>query len=270
MDFTRTDGRNVGWAEYGDPAGRPVVLLHGTPGSRLAHPDLEALSGHRVITLDRPGYGRSQAPARPTLLDTADAVADLMTSLAYERFGVIGFSGGAPYALACGARLPDRVTGVVAAGMTGPDRELGTLPGRQRVLVWWLRALPPLGRRYVHRAAAGYDAVAHQRELVAAGGDPYMDRSEESNVESARQGVTGLVADWLATDIHRWGFRLRDVRPPVLIWAGRGDPGRAVPDAPLMAARLPRAEVRIADDVAHTPSPSDWRTMLTWLSQHTP
>ena len=35
-------------------------------------------------------------------------------------FGVIGFSGGAPYAVACGARFPHRLTGVVAAGFTGP------------------------------------------------------------------------------------------------------------------------------------------------------
>ena len=122
-DFALPDGRTLAWAEYGDPAGSPVVFIDGTPGSRLAHPPDEALTGIRLITFDRPGYGRSTPAPRPTLLGVADAVGALATSLDITRFGVLGFSGGAPYALACGARLPRRVTGVVAAALTGPDRK---------------------------------------------------------------------------------------------------------------------------------------------------
>jgi len=42
------DGRILGYAEYGDPTGRPAFLFHGTPGSRLegaiAHDVAGALS----------------------------------------------------------------------------------------------------------------------------------------------------------------------------------------------------------------------------------
>ena len=268
MDFSLPDGRDLAWAEYGDPDGAPVLFIDGTPGSRLAHPDLEALAGVRLITVDRPGYGLSTPARRPTLFGVADAVAALMNSLHVERFGVIGFSGGAPYAMACGARFPHRLAGVVAAGFTGPDRELGTLHGRERLQVWVLRAVPALGRRYVRRAATAYTAgsLEHHRQLLAEGWDTWMRPNEESIVESSRQGPAGLIGDWLATDIHPWGFRLRDVRCRVLVWAGRADPGRAVPDASLMGARIPDAEVRIAEDAAHTPSPAHWRDMLTWLN----
>ena len=268
MDFALPDGRNLGWAEYGDPAGAPVVYLHGTPGSRLSRPDDTALTGIRLIALDRPGYGRSTPARRPTLFGVADAVAALMTSLGHDRFGVVGFSGGGPYALACGARFPHGVTGVVTAGLTGPDRELHTVRGRQRLQIWALRAVPPLGRRYVRRAAAWYadDPLRLHRRALERGQDTWLRPNEESNLEGARQGSAGLAGDWLATDIRRWGYRLRDVSCRVLVWAGRDDPGRAVPDAALVAARLPDAEVRIAEDAAHTPSPAHWREMLVWLT----
>lgn len=266
MDFGLPDGRVLGWAEYGDPAGPPVVYLHGTPGSRLSRPDDTALRGVRLITLDRPGYGRSTPARRPRLFGVADDIEALITSLGIERFGVAGFSGGAPYAMACGARFPHRLTGVVAAGFTGPYRELGTVRGRQRLHAWALRAVPGLGRRYLTRASAWYaqDPVKQHRQLLADGKDRWMPPGEESNREGARQGAAGLVNDWLATDIRSWGFRLRDVPCRVLIWAGRHDAGRAVPDAPLIAARLPDAEIRISEDAGHTPSPADWRHMLAW------
>jgi len=272
MEFALPDGRIVEWAEYGDPAGVPVVYLHGTPGSRLTHPDDEALVGVRLITMDRPGYGRSIPVRLPTLLGVADGVGALMTSLDIERFGVIGFSGGAPYAVACGARLRQRLTGVVAVGFTGPYRELHTVHGRQRFLAWIGRTVPGLGRRYVTRAAAWYatDPLKQHRQALDAGNDPWMQRNEESNLEGARQGSAGLVGDWLATDIHGWGFKLRDVSCRVLVWAGRDDPGRAVPDAPLIAARLPDAEVYISESAAHTPSLADWREMLIWSTKADP
>jgi len=128
----------------------------------------------------------------------------------------------------------------VAAGFTGPYRELGTLGGRLRLQAWALRTIPGLGRRYVARAAAWYaeDPLKQHRQQLAAGQDIWLRPHEESNREGARQGAVGLASDWLATDIHPWGFRLCDVPCRVLIWAGRHDPGRAVPDAPLIATRM--------------------------------
>jgi pimeloyl-ACP methyl ester carboxylesterase len=58
--ITSPDGRQLCFAEWGDPAGSAVLALHGTPGGRLdRHPDESryAEAGARVITYDRPGYG---------------------------------------------------------------------------------------------------------------------------------------------------------------------------------------------------------------------
>jgi len=266
MDLVLPGGRVLSWAEFGDPAGLPVVFLHGTPGSRLSRPDEQALSGIRLITMDRPGYGRSDPVERSTLLGVADDVGALTTALGIERFGVTGFSGGAPYALACGVRLADRLTGVAAVALTGPYRELGTVRGRQLWQSWKMRFVPGAGRRYVTQAAQWYavDPLAQHRRALAAGDDPWLRPAEDAQREGARQNAAGLISDWLATDVHPWGFALRDVPGRVLLWAGRRDPGRAVPDAPLVAARLPDAEVRISAEAGHTPSPADWWETLTW------
>ena len=54
---TALAARTLMFAEWGDPGGSPVFLLHGTPSSRLSrHPDenLIVSTGVRVITYDRP------------------------------------------------------------------------------------------------------------------------------------------------------------------------------------------------------------------------
>lgn len=59
---TFADGRRLAYAEWGDPDGFPVFYFHGTPGSRLvgAFADEAAQArGFRLISVDRPGYGRS-------------------------------------------------------------------------------------------------------------------------------------------------------------------------------------------------------------------
>src|SRR6478752_3794842 len=57
------DGRALTFRDWGDRSGRPVFYLHGGPGSRLLRgPDLDdSRLGVRLITYDRPGYGRSNA-----------------------------------------------------------------------------------------------------------------------------------------------------------------------------------------------------------------
>ncbi len=59
---TRPGNRTVGFAEYGDPNGFPVVFFHGTPGSRIGGRlagGWAREAGCRLVALDRPGFGLS-------------------------------------------------------------------------------------------------------------------------------------------------------------------------------------------------------------------
>ena len=60
--MTLSDGRDLGWTEFGNPDGWPVFGFHGTPGSRLQMGLNEAAACRadvRLIAPDRPGYGLS-------------------------------------------------------------------------------------------------------------------------------------------------------------------------------------------------------------------
>jgi pimeloyl-ACP methyl ester carboxylesterase len=122
---TRPEGRVVAWTTWGDPNGRPLLLLHGTPGSRLdrsSDPTLyERVCAH-VATLDRPGYGRSSVHRERTILSAAEDAIAVADSLDWDRFTVLGVSGRGPHALAVSVCAPERVGSVGLA--------VGATPGR--------------------------------------------------------------------------------------------------------------------------------------------
>ena len=96
------DGRKLAYAEWGDPAGKPVFHFHGSSGSRLERPpDEKVLTGIRLITIDRPGHGLSDFKPGYRLLDWPDDVTALADHLGINKFAVEGWSFGGPYAIAC-------------------------------------------------------------------------------------------------------------------------------------------------------------------------
>src|SRR5690625_7374350 len=99
-----SDGRQLACREQGDSAGRPVLLFHGSPGSRVQHhpdPELARQAGVRLITADRPGYGLSDAAPGRSLRDWAGDTAQLADALGLDRCSIIGISGAGVFALAC-------------------------------------------------------------------------------------------------------------------------------------------------------------------------
>jgi pimeloyl-ACP methyl ester carboxylesterase len=155
-------GGSAAWCEWGDPRGRPVCFLHGTPGSRLFLPEAKQRlgSGARVLTVDRPGYGRSTSLAIPSLAVVAEIVAAIADALGLDRFPVVGFSGGGPFALACGAFLPERVSRVAMVSSWGPLDELeaayASLTPTERELVAAIRADPAGATTLLWESGAWY------------------------------------------------------------------------------------------------------------------
>jgi pimeloyl-ACP methyl ester carboxylesterase len=94
----RANGRRIGFAEYGDRRGLPVLALHGTPGSRFmfALTDEGARQRRlRVIAPERPGYGLSEDHRQDSLTEAAKDLEFLAGELKLTRFALIGVSGGA-------------------------------------------------------------------------------------------------------------------------------------------------------------------------------
>src|SRR5437868_4736543 len=94
------DGRTLGYAQYGDPSGKPLILMHGFPDSHITrHPDdgLTTSLGVRLIIPDRPGTGLSSFKPARSLVERVEDVAELADLLKLPRFAVLGWSAGGPY-----------------------------------------------------------------------------------------------------------------------------------------------------------------------------
>lgn len=113
-EFTLPNGRKIGYAQYGDPNGKPIISLHGILGSRLESALFDADAkqlGARIIAIDRPGIGGSSPDPRPLrerrVIDHAQDVEALAEHLQLEKgYAVLGTSAGGPYALGCARALP--------------------------------------------------------------------------------------------------------------------------------------------------------------------
>ena len=117
------DGRHtLYWEQCGNPAGKPVVLLHGGPGAgcnakmRRFHDPAK----YRIVLFDQRGAGRSTPHADLVDNTTWNLVADieqLRELLGIERWQVFGGSWGATLALAYAETHPQRVTELVLRGI---------------------------------------------------------------------------------------------------------------------------------------------------------
>lgn len=280
------DGRTLAYEQYGDPRGRPVFMLHGTPGCRLSgrHPDVSrvASAGLRLVTYDRPGYGRSSRQPGRRVVDCVDDVALIADQLGIERFAVTGASGGGPHALAVGARLADRLTRVEcdvgaapydAAGLdwfAGMDqmnvKEFGwALTGEQTLA----HELDRESQRILERldddptaALAGIELSASDRALLA---DPGVREAlGRSTREMFAQGSWGWVDDDLAF-IRPWGFELEELHLPVEIRYGATDVLVPAAHGEWLAANVPHATVIVDEHGGHLSTPDQRLDRLSAL-----
>ena len=93
------DGRQIGFAEYGDPEGQPVLAIHGTPGSRLMFALTDATARQRrlrIVAPERPGYGLSDFQLQRSLAEAASDLEQCADALGLHRFALSGVSGGGP------------------------------------------------------------------------------------------------------------------------------------------------------------------------------
>jgi len=286
------DGRTLAYATSGDPAGFPVLSLHGTPGCRLNRwPNEEAYirAGVHWITHDRAGYGRSDRHRGRSVADEAADVAALADELGLDRFGVTGASGGGPHVLACAALLPDRVVralcvvGVAPLGTPGLDEDewiAGMDPENVKEFRWALegeevlmREIGNLQRKAEERVAVDPSTLLDDYGLSESD-RAQLERPEtkqiilESTFEQAVNGVSGWVDDELAF-VRPWGFDLGSISVPVLIRYGVTDVLVPPAHGEWLAANVPGCLVEVEDVAGHLGSDPEEQIAedARWLSE---
>src|ERR1041385_8757707 len=147
-----SDGRRLGYAEYGDLQGWPVFYFHGWPSSRLEPRTAQGVCADlnlRLIASDRPGYGLSDFKPRRAIVDGVRDTKELAQQLGIDRFAALGVSGGGPYAAACAATLPERVTmALLVCSMAPSDVPEATkgMVALNRYLLSFARSAPGLAQ----------------------------------------------------------------------------------------------------------------------------
>jgi len=235
--FIEVDGVKLHWIETG--AGRPVVFVHGAGGmvEDLLSSRFAPLVGarHRLIALDRPGYGHSERPRADLAGPEAQArlLHQALVQLGVERPILIGHSWGGALVLAYAQEFPADTAGVlVLAGWSHPARA-ATL---------WVAGLPaaPVIGSLMSRALAGglaRDIIAQlfAPEPVPAGfADFPIDLALRPS--QLRANAEDLAA--LNADVARLRTRYKHIAVPVAILTGGAD---KVVDPAAHAFRLARA-----------------------------
>src|SRR4051794_4641186 len=231
--MTLPDGRVLAYTDCGAGSGPLVVYFHGAPTSRLdlvGFDDAFAALGVRVVSPDRPGYGRSSPKPHRSWNDWPADVAALVDHLDVERFGVMGLSSGGPYVVACAALLPQRVAAAaVVAGVTdmgwpdawtGCDENEATLMriGDETAATAWCE------ERYGSDGAKFFEDAGEMAPAdVALLSDEAMLTGWLTTVgESFRQGVGGFAQD-ITVQATPWTFDVTAIAAPTTVLHGEAD-----------------------------------------------
>ena len=276
------DGRQLGYDETGDPAGIPCFFFHGFGSSRVVrHPDesIAAELGIRLIAVDRPGIGLSTGQPGRRLLDWPGDLEQLADAIGLDRFSIVAWSGGGPYALACAWTMSHRVSAIglisAAAPLAGvPDadytyrthrvatRAADYAPWMIRLAMWrWARGQRNDPERHLDEAIESM--VAADRAVLE---DPQLRAVMLANaVELYRQGGRGLYDEALVM-ARPWGFPLEGISVPVCLWHGDADVTVPVGMGRHMARTIPRCRATFYPGEAHHLLYDRWREILTELA----
>jgi pimeloyl-ACP methyl ester carboxylesterase len=260
------DGRLLSYAQYGQPTGRPLVYLHGFPGSRLGGAVIDEAAhaaGVRILAPERPGLGLSSPQPGRTLLDTAHDVHALAAELELGQFSVLGESGGGPYALACGHQLPDLLEQVLVVGGLGPATSVSAtvdIAFKERVGYAIGSRLPLLSahvlvpvaacarrwpRQFLH-VTRWQLGDADQKVLQG----PLGELTAADFAQAFRQGCRG-VADDLSLLFRPWPFDPSAIRVPVTFYHGTDDRTVSLTATRELAHTIPNSQLRVYEGDGH-------------------
>lgn len=280
------DGRRLAYDDVGDPDGAPVVYLHGTPDSRLGRPadSATAEAGVRLLAVDRPGFGDSDAAPGASLGPLGADLGRLLDEVGVERAIVLGWSGGGLAALGA-ATHADLRSRVAALGLVGtlPPAEayddatvVAALGDGRRAFVEIAHEVPAaelaaevapyLVPDPIDPATARAHVLEHagdvgRAELQRAAGA--VDALAAGLQASARQGIAAL-ADDVARQLER-GLDLSGVRCPVRTFHGALDEVSPPEVGAWLAGRLPDAVLDVMPGGGHHLLFPSWRGILRAL-----
>jgi pimeloyl-ACP methyl ester carboxylesterase len=266
--LTLADGRTIEYFDGGEQSGRALVFHHGTPGSSLPNPDvIEAVTarGLRYISLSRPGYGNSSRKLGRQIIDVVADTKAVLDALGITEMFVYGWSGGGPHALACAARLPGVKAAAVLSGVGPygvPNFDFLNGMGSENIVEFGyalegIEVLTP----YLNQARTSLQSVtssglANELESILPPIDVrYINEGfGEYYVDSMNDGLKVSADGWIDDSLAfcaEWGFELKEIDVPVMIWQGTEDLMVPYAHGEWLAQAVPNATAALLRDEGH-------------------
>jgi non-heme chloroperoxidase len=254
-DVPLSTGVRLRYLEQGNPAGRPVILLHGLADSWFSFSRVltEISREHRVYALDFRGHGDSDRPESgyaPS--DLAADVVGFMDAMGIERATLVGHSMGSFVAQQTARAAPDRVAGLVLIGSATTARNEVTLELQRS-----LEALPdtvPAAFAREFQVSTVYRPVPEE----------FMTRIVAESGKAPTRVWRAALAGLLGTSRFA-GLDGKPV-PALLIWGDRDAIFSRAEQAALVAS-LPIASLKVYRETGHAPHWERPKTVVRDLEQ---
>ncbi len=214
-----------------DPAGTPVILIHGAGENHLIWPiGLRRLPGTIVYAIDLPGHGKSTGAGRDSIAAYADWVAAFGAALGLKRAVLAGHSMGGGIVQLFALNHPEQSAGLILIGTSAK-----------------LRVAPQLLDLVRSNFEAGVDLVVQWAwgPLVTA------EMKDLGRQELLAANPAVMLNDYRACDAFDVRERLGEIQTPVLILSGEADRLTPLKHAQFMAERLPHARLVSLPQTGH-------------------
>ncbi|ATB32895.1 alpha/beta fold hydrolase [Melittangium boletus] len=252
------DGRRLGWSEWGDVHGTPVLFCTGAGMTRSFGFGADALRelSVRLICIDRPGLGGSAPDPDKSLASYARDVVSVLRCEGIVRPAVVGFSQGAPFAVAVAG-----MNTVSALALVSGQDELAYPPTRRMLhpdVAGLVAAIEADREGFEASFAARVDArglwsliigMSAPEDRVLYNEPAFAAAYQQSLAEGFAQGPGGYVRD-LTLAMSRWSTRPEAISVPVSLWYGQRDtsPVHSPDFGATLSSRFPNARLHVLPD----------------------
>ena len=264
-----SDGRVLGYAEYGDSLGFPVFYFHGGQESRRSSIFMDSTAKKlkiRLISPDRPGVGISTYQVNRQFLDWGNDILELADSLGLIKYSVFGLSGGAPHVLACIISDSSRIENASIISGATPYDYRGTLKGMwvPVILIHWFASWKKDKqlRKFIQN---DFDELVSKPEKRIKQFQKYLPKPDKQlmtdhpdyawefingSIESYRQGIDGVVQEWKLY-VADWQMDLSKIYFPLALWYGENDKMAPYHRGNYYKNTLPNSTLKVISNEGH-------------------